>query len=733
MSNPSVFDLDGYDPPTIRWGKHTKNMDISRIFNDLFSFELSDHIWRSLFINIPDSPQQIDIKKAIVPDDVIERIRASIGIDILLPVATDTPGNDDGKLLCYKHILDTCPLYVGYQQSDRAVRTRLTNRSSFQNILTRLCNKQIREGMFIEVAIQGIFFPDDLSLCNFLEWTAGNMKTDGPFPPTPGFAPAVASAPGAAPAPGTQPLTAQAITAAVSAALSSTPSATAHGNSVLTNYTGPSSGYAFNTTSLPSDVLLRYNAWKSNKALPGSTIAKKYTSNDWYHDGNATTNNVPTERIILADGTLFIVRNVSYPTLFKLPATRCTDTSHAGIRLWYYALTKSLMDQGIYVHPFWCFRKAVGNYWGFTTSTAPAYAQEVDLPHSMATPLQPMTSAVHSHIMKTGTFDSKSEYAKIIRSCPSDGYRALKLIIMRSHPNFIEEPAQYLTDYPQQKKDESVFDFTQVFSDYLQLQSFVMDNNRGIGDKSIQDIFLSCCYYKFWIKKHTYDERKSKPSLYTAELFFDTIMQHFTASDSPYQREKRESAAPARPSTYTGRYQPASKPKSAPIRAILPAYGTYPPSDYAPLNALSAREDIPKEDNVESPYDSGLREFSEMSDALKDIDVPNSPEDQDLYRIYVNAVRSLPSQPDAAFSGTCIVCGGSHNFDNCDVLNDKQFLRGHYIRFCQMVRKNASALRNDPSMGSPSARVNALHTSRADDYDADTDDPDVQPREQNFR
>ena len=32
-----------------------------------------------------------------------------------------------------------------------------------------------------------------------------------------------------------------------------------------------------------------------------------------------------------------------------------------------------------------------------------------------------------------------------------------------------------------------------------------------------------------------------------------------------------------------------------------------------------------------------------------------------------------------------------------------------------------------------SARVNALHASHIDDYDADTDDQDVQPREQNFR
>ena len=69
------------------------------------------------------------------------------------------------------------------------------------------------------------------------------MKTDRAFPQA--VRPvAPAPAPVAA-APAVQPLTAQAITAAVSAALSSTPAPTAHGNSVLTNYTGPTSGYSF--------------------------------------------------------------------------------------------------------------------------------------------------------------------------------------------------------------------------------------------------------------------------------------------------------------------------------------------------------------------------------------------------------------------------------------------------------------------------------------------------------
>ena len=90
----------------------------------------------------------------------------------------------------------------------------------------------------------------------------------------------------------------------------------------------------------------------------------------------------------------------------------------------------------------------------------------MDLPHPMETPLLPMTSAAYSYTMKTGTFDSKPENAKLIKSCPGDGYQALKLIIVKSHPNFVEEPAQYLTEYPKQKKDELAFDFIQVFVDY---------------------------------------------------------------------------------------------------------------------------------------------------------------------------------------------------------------------------------------------------------------------------
>ena len=105
--------------------------------------------------------------------------------------------------------------------------------------------------------------------------------------------------------------------------------------------------------------------------------------------GGATASGVATERILLAHWALFIIQNLLYNTLFKPPATKCTYMPHAGIGVWYYILTKTLMDQGIYVHLFWCFRKSIPGYWGFEAADAHSAGLYKDLPDSMKTPFFP--------------------------------------------------------------------------------------------------------------------------------------------------------------------------------------------------------------------------------------------------------------------------------------------------------------------------------------------------------
>ena len=239
MSSTVTFDIRTCDPPTIRWGKHAKNAEISRIFNDLFSFELPDEAWHELFINTTTSAGgDFDPSQAVIPADIVTRVRTAIGTHILLPVATDTPGDEAAMLLAYKQILDLCPLYIGYSNNvmGNESRTRLTDKTTFQNFMKRVCSKMIFSGIFIEVSIQAIHFPEDLSGCNYLEWTDANLRTDRAYPTTVRFGAGTAPAAPVPVALVSQPLTTQAITAAVSAALAATPPPTAHGNSVMSTY-----------------------------------------------------------------------------------------------------------------------------------------------------------------------------------------------------------------------------------------------------------------------------------------------------------------------------------------------------------------------------------------------------------------------------------------------------------------------------------------------------------------
>ena len=61
-------------------------------------------------------------------------------------------------------------------------------------------------------------------------------------------------------------------------------------------------------------------------------------------------------------------------------------------------------------------------------------------------------------------------------------------------------------------------------------------------------------------------------------------------------------------------------------------------------------------------------------------------------------MNEVQARPQSASSQPCIVCNGNHRFDTCDVLNNTQFIRQHYIRFCQQLRREAAA-RSDAFQG----------------------------------
>ena len=70
---------------------------------------------------------------------------------------------------------------------------------------------------------------------------------------------------------------------------------------------------------------------------------------------------------------------------------------------------------------------------------------------------------------------------------------------------------------------------------------------------------------------------------------------------------------------------------------------------------------------------------------------PDTDSDHELKHAYTACIYRIKAQPTAASQKPCILCGGTHKFDECKILQNTESLRGHYIRFCQQIHREASA------------------------------------------
>ena len=109
----------------------------------------------------------------------------------------------------------------------------------------------------------------------------------------------------------------------------------------------------------------------------------------------------------------------------------------------------------------------------------------------------------------------------------------------------------------------------------------------------------------------------------------------------------------------------------------------------------------------------------EIVKEVYDLEVPNDSESLRLHAIYVATINAVQASNDHNATTSCIVCGGTHRFDSCDVLKNTDFLRGHYIRYCQQLRRDtASRAASFPGTTGdvplPRAPVHTLEATSAD-------------------
>ena len=124
----------------------------------------------------------------------------------------------------------------------------------------------------------------------------------------------------------------------------------------------------------------------------------------------------------------------------------CDNNTYARICCWYQSFTKSCMDHNFYVHLIWNYHYDHGGTWGFTAGKS----VDDDILLQLQIQLHKSTQVLFCLLQYKEIFPMNSWLIKVVNSCYSDGYNALKSILFKTHPAFYDQLSTFITSYPKQ-------------------------------------------------------------------------------------------------------------------------------------------------------------------------------------------------------------------------------------------------------------------------------------------
>jgi hypothetical protein len=609
-----------------------------------------------------------DANKVAVKPDVLSIIRRLVCEDLIIPGAIHTT---DTSII--PPLFQNCIIRLGHQHG---TQTGLNVRSA-QDV-TNVFNTAVSANdtvIHCHIGLTHLFLSDPDS--TLLDWTEAATTQ---FPQQAIQRPPTATDVGAAVASAVAAAMLNNIPSAADVGTAvATAIATGRGTGVRTSTSGAGTGTStaiFNSNGLPdsgpNDVKARYDRKQSNQPVMYSHVFQPITDNGfrYYLDG--------TDRLILADGTLFILQERDEKGVVKDPV-RCHDDSKAGIRTWYVNFAQHLHDHGYFAMPLWLFRAGHGQAMGFTMGSG----LDDDLPARMAVPIEKSKQTIFRILSKSDMFPKDSRIPSIVESCYGNGYVALKQIIFTAHPAFHPQPSILVRSYPKQLPGMSLLTYFNRYKDFIQLRAYIQDIDASLDDPDEVNIFIQGAQYATYLNRVTREERKQTTMQYKYEEsnLVETLQALLLEPDSPAMLES------------LSRARVTERPK------------TYPVQQQRRVHSL----DVSHEDSLES--------------LCNELDfLPDAPDSQarELKHIYSACVYRIKTDPTNAAITNCIVCNAEHRFDACPVLANTEFLRSHYyIRFCQQLRREASSRQaafKGPEEGlfalPPSTtKVNAINTA----------------------
>ena len=231
------------------------------------------------------------------------------------------------------------------------------------------------------------------------------------------------------------------------------------------------------------------------------------------------------------------------------------------------------------------------------------------------------------------------------------------------------------------------------------------------------DVFLKYATHGEFLNRVTREDR-NRPSLahrFTDAQILETLLGYLSSADSP----ALVTAPTPAPALAPDGFQPVARP--AYNRPFARGPNRAPAPRTAPVRSLDAIDDDPDDATADPALSDDAADVP-----LHAIAIPDNDFDRELYHIYCASIHQINRQPGIATAPSCIVCGESHRFEDCAILNNVAFLKSHYIRFCSNLKRDEAArLQTHPAQrGVPTRSVAtellapaALHNSDDEDYD----------------
>jgi len=404
-----------------------------------------------------------------------------------------------------------------------------TLREAMQHAITYNLTHELK----ITIGMQALHFRPGLS---YLQWGTDITDSTAGFGPAPILAapPAPAAAvPAAAPAAAAASPTdiATAVATAVARAISSAPPPTI----TVTTPVTPSTTrlrMLFNPATLPADVRTRFQHKQDRKILTNVIYTAFNCPRDQCHNLHYWID-TGLEKTICADGMIFFHIPLDEKMVMKNPVP-CSKDTHVSIRRWYQTFQETLMQYGVYVHPLWLFRKNHGGEWGFTIGDGP----DDDLPTPLQTTCQQSSTLIYQLLSQSTMFPSGSPLHDVVANCYGNGLKALKAILLRFHPAFVDEPSTLVTAYPKQK-DKSLLEYKMEEEDFLQMRSIVEGHSRELDDPGELDIFINNLKYNTFVQRVTQNERRQCAMLhkYQGDKLLEMLNSALMMPDCPGRNE----------------------------------------------------------------------------------------------------------------------------------------------------------------------------------------------------